>query len=419
MDSPQSAAELDFGHPHAAGLVGCWPLVAGMGTLVTDHSGNGYHGTLTNMAGTEWVPSPYGYALNFPGTDDYVGVAGTSPLLKITGSMTCAALFLMPAAPATPYVLCKTVSAYTYLLQISGGGSQTFAFRTNLGTVSGPGVAGGLTPYVGKWILMAGRYDGAYQQVSVVKDGTITSWGSALSGAITANNDAFSIGNRAGKTNALLSPIVCAWVWDRYKTDRTLVELWERPWDMWSRPRRLWYVPTGGAYSVTIADALGMADDLTPVYAAIASLSDTLSVADAASVLAAYTTGIADGMGIAGAVGGVYSASVSIADAVGLAETITALWAGIVTIADTVQLSDAVTQAAAAYVVALADGMGIADAIVAAGAYTVTIADGITLADAIVAALPVSLSRQVLNILRTRHSISLTHVRHAIDILTD
>lgn len=264
MVSPQSGSELDFSHPHAAGLVGCWPLVAGMGTFVEDHSGNGYHGTLTNMAGTEWVPSPYGWALNFPGTDDYVGVAGTSPLLKITGSMTCAALFLMPAAPAAPHVLCKTVSAYTYLLGISGGGSQTFSFRTTLGNVTGPGGAGGLTPYVGKWILLAGRYDGAYQQVSVVKEGLITSWGSALSGAITANNDAFAIGNRAGTTNALLSPIVCAWVWDRYKTDRTLVELWERPWDMWSRPRRLWYVPTSGAQTASVNAATRTAQAFAP-----------------------------------------------------------------------------------------------------------------------------------------------------------
>lgn len=263
LQKPQSAAMLDVGHPLVPGLVGCWPLVEGMANMAYDYSGNGYHGTLTNMAGTEWVPSPYGWALNFPGSDDYVSVPGTSPLLKLTGSMTVAALFLMPSGASMPYVLCKTVSGYTYYLMVNGG-AQTFDFRTSIKTVSGPGGAGGLTPYVGKWLLMAGRYDGAYQQVSVVKDGIIASWGSATTGAITANNDTFSLGNRAGKTNALLSPMAGAWVWDRALTDRDLVGLWESPWDMFARPRWLAYIAATGAQTASVGFAARTAQAFAP-----------------------------------------------------------------------------------------------------------------------------------------------------------
>jgi hypothetical protein len=41
-----------------------------------DRSGYGNHGTLTNMdAGTDWVGSQYGWALDFDGVDDYVSIA--------------------------------------------------------------------------------------------------------------------------------------------------------------------------------------------------------------------------------------------------------------------------------------------------------------------------------------------------------
>lgn len=56
--------------PNNLGLVGYWSLNDGAGTVATDFSGNGNHGTLNN--GPTWVNGKLGQALNFDGTDDYV-----------------------------------------------------------------------------------------------------------------------------------------------------------------------------------------------------------------------------------------------------------------------------------------------------------------------------------------------------------
>jgi hypothetical protein len=407
---PPMGSLLNRAHPLSRGLVAYWSLCEGVGSTAYDISGNGNHGALTNLVpGTAWVPTPHGYGVDC--TADGQCIVSSSEQLNLPGKVTAWALVHVDTIARWDNILHKN---NTYRIWANVNGKLAATIRTSSETAIDSTIA---FP-TGRIASICLTWGGDGTDAVLYLDGKQVA--TATPSGVMSTTLPFAFGGTTEYASRCMDgrSIACA-VWARQLSAGEVGQLYADPFGLLARPLRLWPTTAGGAYSVTIADALGMADDLTPVYAAIASLSDTLSVADAASVLSAYTTGIADGLGIAGAVGGVYSASVSIADAVGLAETITVLWAAIVTIADTVQIADAVTQAAAAYVVALADGMGIADAIVAAGAYAVTIADGITLADAIVAALPVSLSRQVLNILRTRHSISLTHVRHAIDILTD
>ena len=56
------------------GLVGAWmPSLGVTGDTLRDVSGNGSHGTLTNMdAATDWVATSKGLALDFDGVNDYV-----------------------------------------------------------------------------------------------------------------------------------------------------------------------------------------------------------------------------------------------------------------------------------------------------------------------------------------------------------
>jgi hypothetical protein len=62
-------------HPNLwDGLVGAWmPSLGVTGDTLRDVSGNGNHGTLTNMdAATDWVATSKGLALDFDGVNDYV-----------------------------------------------------------------------------------------------------------------------------------------------------------------------------------------------------------------------------------------------------------------------------------------------------------------------------------------------------------
>lgn len=63
------------------GLVGYWSMLQGGGHTLYDVSGYDNHGTLTSMdPATDWVGSPYGGALQFDGTNQYVEAAATGPL---------------------------------------------------------------------------------------------------------------------------------------------------------------------------------------------------------------------------------------------------------------------------------------------------------------------------------------------------
>jgi len=67
------------------GLIGAWcPTLGPSGYTLLDRSGRGQHGTLTNMdAGTDWVGTSGGWALDFDGVNDYVDARQT-----LTGAFT-------------------------------------------------------------------------------------------------------------------------------------------------------------------------------------------------------------------------------------------------------------------------------------------------------------------------------------------
>jgi hypothetical protein len=65
------------------GLVGYWKFNETGGTLASDSSGQGNHGTLMNMDNSDWVAGTQGNALEFDNIDDYVEISGFS---GVTGS---------------------------------------------------------------------------------------------------------------------------------------------------------------------------------------------------------------------------------------------------------------------------------------------------------------------------------------------
>jgi hypothetical protein len=56
------------------GIIGCWsPSLGASGYRLLDRSGRGNHGVLTNMdAGTDWVGTSAGLALDYDGSNDHV-----------------------------------------------------------------------------------------------------------------------------------------------------------------------------------------------------------------------------------------------------------------------------------------------------------------------------------------------------------
>ena len=75
---PPKGAMLNRGSNYARGLVGCWLMNEGGGTIVNDLSGNGNTGSL--IADTHFVGGKFGPALDFDGTGDYVTVLDSPEL---------------------------------------------------------------------------------------------------------------------------------------------------------------------------------------------------------------------------------------------------------------------------------------------------------------------------------------------------
>lgn len=91
---PPVGTILNRSHPLAKGLVGCWLMNERGGIRVNDLSGNGNHGTLTNMdPATDWIMSPDGPGLDFDGVNDTV-LCGSTTSLDLRSSGTVAVRFL-------------------------------------------------------------------------------------------------------------------------------------------------------------------------------------------------------------------------------------------------------------------------------------------------------------------------------------
>jgi len=81
---PMAGCQIDRTHPINKGLVGYWMFNEKSGTRLTDYSGYGNHGTLTNFAlngaTSNWVGSPTGGSINFlqSARNNYVDISRLS-----------------------------------------------------------------------------------------------------------------------------------------------------------------------------------------------------------------------------------------------------------------------------------------------------------------------------------------------------
>ena len=79
-------------------LIGLWTPSAGpTGYTLIDRSGRNNHGTLTNMAATDWAGSTVrgvaGWSLNFDGTDNVVSIGGSQVYAKLATPFTASIWF--------------------------------------------------------------------------------------------------------------------------------------------------------------------------------------------------------------------------------------------------------------------------------------------------------------------------------------
>jgi len=116
QNKPPVGSQIDWGHPLARGLVGCWLLNEGAGGKAHDLSGNNNHGVLTNFAfpstpTSGWNPGRTGISLSFDGVDDYVKIPN-APSLDPTEEITVMAWLFLRGTTGTVQNAVRKESQY-------------------------------------------------------------------------------------------------------------------------------------------------------------------------------------------------------------------------------------------------------------------------------------------------------------------
>jgi len=211
-------------HWAAQGLVGQWTMNEGSGLIAHDSSGNGNHGTLTNMSNTPisgWVPGPHSGALAFPGGGPYVSLSSNMGVTK-TGIYTISVMF----SPLT-------VTTNSCLINLS----LTSADRNGI-VIGGGKVGGGFwngSGYVVKsgTITAGGNYYAVLRNVS----GTISFFLNALEQTSTDQPSAYEggknyIGYNGNSPNfsGLISSVS---IYNRALSAEEIAYLNQNPWCMY------------------------------------------------------------------------------------------------------------------------------------------------------------------------------------------
>ena len=112
-----------------ANLMGHWRLDENGGNRLTDHSGQGNHGTIQNISSVGWVNGKEGLGLFLPGTLNRFATAPHRESLNINAALTISA-WIRPSDTHTRRIISKT-SPNGFELGTSSTGQVEFAFNTS------------------------------------------------------------------------------------------------------------------------------------------------------------------------------------------------------------------------------------------------------------------------------------------------
>lgn len=146
------------------GCIGLWtPCLGRGGDKIYEWTAGGDRcsGTMTNMDGTDWVPSPLGWALDFDGSNDYLDLpaAADSRLTPTTGITIFAVVSVTGSVTARQYITNAgtggTPSGFGF--GISDASSNQAKWYTGSGA-AGHNLQGGTTMTAGVWYAVAATY---------------------------------------------------------------------------------------------------------------------------------------------------------------------------------------------------------------------------------------------------------------------
>jgi len=162
-----------------------------------DYSGNGNHGTLTNMdTATCWVPGMFGNALSFDGTNDYVEIAN-DPSLNITqGTWEAWIKFdVLPSVaghPMNPLAKANQYWIHGSRNDADSGTTDAIVVKIRVGGTRYCAKTSSSFITVDEWYHVAGTYDGEILKLYV--NGTLVDSNTTPSGDIDTGTQIMAVG---------------------------------------------------------------------------------------------------------------------------------------------------------------------------------------------------------------------------------
>ncbi len=229
----------DTGHPLFPSA-GCWLFNEGAGFTAHDTSGNGNHGTLTNMdPATDWV-SDQGGALDFDGLQDFVVCPATEPA-EITVRVLCK----LASKTQDRRLIGQNNTAMPYLIWYDVG-NDTWAYRvksSGIGLQDNIPVLG--SPEVGVWysLVLTYRKDGLS---CFYANGRLGIQSISYTGSLVSTGYDLWIG-RACWVSRWHGQISDVQIWPRALTASEVRDLHMDPYVAWRPRRRKVWVPAAAA----------------------------------------------------------------------------------------------------------------------------------------------------------------------------
>ena len=283
---PVHGSQINFGHPSASGLIGCWLFNEGGGTQVADLSEHRNHGILSGTS-PSWSPGNYGPSVLLPGTDEHILITDTNGNLDFEGANESFTVIVW----INPYAL----STYQSLVWIQDENDDMWRVLIwNDGTIKASlnAIDFGSTSTVST---------GIWQQVAVVFDksgnGQIYIDGQPSGTPVTLGGEVLSLTTNEiyvgytetgtfpynGQTNHLM-------IWDKALSAGEIAQLYADPFCMFSRdPIELWIgamaaaaaVPLTGSIAAVsaVTGSLEVAKEITGSIAAVSAVTGSLEVA--------------------------------------------------------------------------------------------------------------------------------------------
>ena len=225
----------------------CLPMNEGTGDKIYDYTGNGNHGTLTNMSpATDWVPGKDGVALDFDGSNDHIEIAN-APSLNPTSQITISVWVKFAAFNSYGMFISKNYASQYAVMNYDTTGRirfdlwPWFSYSGSHGmflTDSGDAVS------LDTWYLIVCTFDGANARVYI--DGVLKKTSTAVSGSIATTANDLWLGQNVSNSNPFSGQISCVGISDRALSAVEVQQLYSQPWSMFGHELPMFGVGAAG-----------------------------------------------------------------------------------------------------------------------------------------------------------------------------